>query len=136
MPERITATTDGGEAVEVRTVDRAAEAPAVETFTVRVRQSAPSFFTEGVKVGPGDEVQMTLRQAQAASRYVDRVGDDGSLSSIPAEGQEITSEIPRAPVAGLARHERIESLQAEKAALEARLQAVNAQIEHEQGQQG
>jgi hypothetical protein len=134
MNDKITATTETGDAVQVSTVDRAATADAggEETFTVRVRDNAPEFFSENRKLRPGDETTMTLQQARAAAGFVDRVNDDGSKAPIDAVDPGVT--VQRAPLAGLARHERIEQLRTERDALARRLEEVDRQLAHEDAQ--
>ena len=101
-----------------------------ETIKVRVRPGI-EFFHMGDLVREGDEFDMPISQARAASAYIDEVAADGVLRSVPSDLQKTATQIKRASLVGMARHERIGTLEDEKKQLEARLEQVNKQLAHE-----
>lgn len=98
-------------------------------INVRVRPGV-EFFHQGDLVKSGDEFPMAYSIARAASMYVDQVMPDGSIRQVPHEQQQIEN-VPRANMAGMARHERIDVLEQEEKALTARLDTVRGQLAHE-----
>lgn len=98
-------------------------------ITVKVREGF-EFYHMGTLVRAGDRFPMAISQARAASMFVDEVQGDGQLRAVPHEQQQ-TGSVPRASLAGMARHERIGALEDEEKRLEVRLEEVRAQKRHE-----
>lgn len=103
-----------------------------ETIRVRVNNGV-EFFFQGDLVKEGDEFDMPISMARAAAQYISQIGKDGKLQAVPGENQAV-GNIPRANLAGMARHERIGALEAELTALDARKADVQKRLEHEKTQ--
>lgn len=143
MAEDIEVTQHGGTGGRVTMSDVEQDAPdypswnprGEETIRVRVRDNAPSFYSEGRKCTPGQEIDMTMRQAQAAGMWVvEVVGDQERPVRQPNEVAAARS-VPKANVAGAARHERIGELEREQRELKERLDVVTKQLAHEREQE-
>lgn len=149
----VSASRESGEPVEVRNTNEGDSDPGVQTgaesrlrmedaratdvmnplgepeINVRVREGF-EFYHQGELRRSGDEFPMAITQARAASMYVDEVTEDGRTRAVPHEQQQ-TSDVPRANLAGMARHERIGALEAEERSLAERLERVRSSLEHE-----
>lgn len=142
MTNGISARTADGEhvAVETRDTDGTVITSATEQThdpnprkepTIRVRVIGPDFMNEGTLRKTGDEIDMPIGQARAAAMYVRRLLPDGSVVSVPHESQTLTDLPPSANITGMQRHERVEALQKELDALDARRDAVAKELERE-----
>ena len=154
MDTGVTAATDGGKAVDVRTSEHTAPAgdrgvqgaapiqtgtipqdqtvSAVDvgrTLTVKAREGI-EFFHNGTKRTGGETFDMNERDARAASAYVDEVTPEG-LRPVPWEGQQAKG-IDQQQLRGMQRHERVGVLQDEVKRLEAQRDKIAKQLADEQ----
>lgn len=101
--------------------------------SIRVRAKV-DFFTQGELKRAGEEFEMDTTRARNAAQMIEVV-DGGSVAEairkIGGEG----SDVPRADIAGRPTHERIGALEEERDALQARLGAVDQQLEQERARQ-
>jgi hypothetical protein len=109
-----------------------------EEITVRVRDGFEFYHMGELKRAGDPDFPMAISQARAASRMLDQVQPDGSLRAVPHEMQAV-GEVPRANVAGMARHERIGAYEDEDRRLSEQIQQltdrrekVKAALDHEQ----
>jgi hypothetical protein len=129
--------TQAGDGAQPETVVLGAETPeqdvsnplGEQTIRVKVREGV-EFRNQGVLRKSGDEFDMPISMARAASLYVDQVTEKG-LRSVPHEQQQINVSGQTTNFAGMARHERIGALEGEEKDLNARLEQVRSQLEHE-----
>ncbi len=98
-----------------------------ETIRVRVKPGM-SFSFQGDPVREGDEFDMPISMARNAAMYIDKIESDGTVRSVPTALQ---IGVPRANLAGLARHERVSELDRELKQLDERRAQVTKQLEHE-----
>jgi hypothetical protein len=106
-----------------------------ETIRCRVREGAEFFaqFNNGNIVRAGEEYDVPISQARAASMYLDDISS-GQPKAIPHERQVLNTDIPRAELAGRPRHERIGALEDEIKRLDERRGQVQKQLDHEKAQ--
>lgn len=124
MPGDRVAAPASGEAAPV------AEETAVEP-TIRVRAHT-EFWNDGVLRRVGDEFDMPVSRAQIAGLYIKGIVNGEEMSSAEAVRRTVPqTSVRRADLAGRPRHERIEELTNEEAALSQRLDQVRAQLAKE-----
>lgn len=106
-----------------------------EKIRVRVRDGCEFFaqFANGDLVKPGEEYDVPISMARAASMFLDDISS-GQPKSIPHQQQRLDADVPRAELAGRPRHERIGELEAEIKRLDERKVQAQKQLDHEKSQ--
>ena len=101
------------------------------TGKIHVRlKPGTAMVIQGERKEGGDDIWVTEDQARSGAQFFDAVDDSGNVGPLQIAGQP-GGDVPAANLAGLPRHERIGSLEAEEKALAGRLERVRKQLEHE-----
>lgn len=134
----VTATNDNGQKLEVRDVSRSTtdvnplNPLGEEEILVKTREGVEFYHMGVLRKGGEEPFRMAVSMARAAHQFVVAVNEDGSEAIVPSLNQRTAGgPVPRANLAGMRRHERVEALGKELAELDARRESLARQIERE-----